>query len=424
MPEENSGSPAAQPDIRSILRDLQNYGYPQTSREVLEKMDAQLERELWELREKAARLKDEVEEALSDGDAHVFDMLKDRLRALRGSIERRTLKRDRIFNALQHDSMMTGMSRLLGSRLRVNILEGFIFALIIFVLGLLAYDFSTPEQWGEFRLEDGTIYRVANPVSQEEAWAFVVNLNPALDKSQVAGYQRLAARPGWLTSDSIFWIDAFCCLIFMIEFFVRRSCADSKRWFWRKHWVDFITSIPVPGEAQLARFGRVARVARFARVLRFSRILRALRVVLLLWRGMDKLQDTMDVKLMKRSLKWGIGVMLVGGLLVYFIESRLAEDGNDVRTLGGGLWWSFTTVVTGGFGDIHNPVSAMGRLLTIILVITGMILVGVFTATLTSLYVGEESEEIQQHQDEMSGRIGKMEKAVRELSARLSEGED
>ncbi len=423
MAEQSSGSPAGQPEIRSILRDLQKYGYPQTTREVLEKMDAQLERELEELRQQASQLKDEVEAALAAGDAYVFDMLKDRLRRLRGAIERRTLKRDRIFNSLQQDHMMAGMARLLGSRLRVAVLEGFVFMLIVLVLGLLAYDFSTPHQWGEFTLADGTILQVANPESEDEAWKFVTRLNPSLDRPQVSAYQQIAARPKWLTSNSIFWIDAFCCLIFLVEFFLRRSCADSRSWFWRKHWLDFFTSIPVPGEAQLARFGRVARVARFARALRFSRVLRALRVVLLLWRGMDKLQDTMDVKLMKRSLKWGVGVMLVGGLLVYFIESRLAEDGNDVRTLGGGLWWSFTTVVTGGFGDIHNPVSGLGRLLTIILVITGMILVGVFTATLTSLYVGEESEEIQQHQEEMNERIEQMEQAVRELSGRRSAGE-
>ena len=422
MPEQSGGSPAGQPEIRSILRDLQKYGYRQTTRDVLEKMDSQLERELEGLRQQAGQLKDEVEAALEAGDAHVFDMLKDRLRSLRGAIERRTLKRDRIHNSLQHDYMLSGMARLLGGRLRVAILEGIILSLIILVLGLLAYDFSTPHQWGQFTFQDGMIYNIADPEGEEQSWELVVRENPSLDRSAVTGYQVLAARPSWLSTDSIFWIDAFCCLIFMIEFFLRRSCADSKSWFWRKHWVDFLTSIPIPGEARLARFGRVARVARFARLLRFSRVFRALRVVLLLWRGMDKLQDTMDVKLMKRSLKWGVGVMLIGGLLVYFIESRLAEDGNDVQTLGGGLWWSFTTVVTGGFGDIHNPISVLGRLLTIILVVTGMILVGVFTATLTSLYVGEESEEIQQHQEEMKERIEQMEQAVRDLSRRLGDG--
>ena len=43
-------------------------------------------------------------------------------------------------------------------------------------------------------------------------------------------------------------------------------------------------------------------------------------------------------------------------------------------------------MVTGGFGDIHNPLSSGGRLLTVLLVIAGMVLIGVFTATLTSIF--------------------------------------
>jgi hypothetical protein len=412
-----------QPTIERILRDLQRFGYSQTGVEALQQMDLQLQAELEELRQRAAILKTEVEAALVAGDAHVFDMLKDRITKLRGGIESRRTKRERIFNALQQEHLSAGMARLLGSRLRVALLEGFIFVLIVLVLGLLAYDFSTPVTWGQFSAREGQPYLVADPADQESAWALIQQQHPNLTAADVGPYELLEGRPQWLSPDGIFLIDAICCLIFLIEFFMRRSCADSKSWFWRKNWMDFFTSIPVPGEAQLARFGRVARVARFARILRFSRVLRAMRVVLLLWRGMDKLQDTMDVKLMKRSLKWGVAVMLIGGLLIYFIESRYASDGNDVRTLGGGLWWSFTTVVTGGFGDIHNPVSGLGRFLTIILVVTGMILVGVFTATLTSLYVGEESEEIQQHQDEMNERISRMEEAVREMSQKLGERE-
>ncbi|MFP6700210.1 MAG: hypothetical protein VB861_00615, partial [Planctomycetaceae bacterium] len=53
------------------------------------------------------------------------------------------------------------------------------------------------------------------------------------------------------------------------------------------------------------------------------------------------------------------------------------------------------------FGDIHNPESASGQILTAILVIMGMVLVGVFTATLTSLFLGEQSEEIEKLQEEL-----------------------
>ena len=80
------------------------------------------------------------------------------------------------------------------------------------------------------------------------------------------------------------------------------------------------------------------------------------------------------------------------------------------------MWWSFTTVVTGGFGDIHNPITIVGRILTVVLIITGMILVGVFTATLTSLYVGEESEELQRYQEDMNARLDRIEVIISEYS--------
>ena len=41
----------------------------------------------------------------------------------------------------------------------------------------------------------------------------------------------------------------------MSEFVLRLNCAESKRFVWKHHWVDFATSIPIPGEAQLSRFG-------------------------------------------------------------------------------------------------------------------------------------------------------------------------
>ncbi|MEM7385615.1 MAG: potassium channel family protein, partial [Verrucomicrobiota bacterium] len=70
-----------------------------------------------------------------------------------------------------------------------------------------------------------------------------------------------------------------------------------------------------------------------------------------------------------------------------------------------GLWWSFTTLVTGGFGDIYNPQTLLGRLLTVFLVIAGMVLVGVFTATLTTILVGKEERAQSAIQYEVLERI-------------------
>lgn len=58
-----------------------------------------------------------------------------------------------------------------------------------------------------------------------------------------------------------------------------------------------------------------------------------------------------------------------------------------------------------GFGNIHKPKTASGQFLTAILIIMGMVLVGVFTATLTSLFLGEQSEEIEKLQEELGRRL-------------------
>ena len=140
---------------------------------------------------------------------------------------------------------------------------------------------------------------------------------------------------------------------------------------------------------------------------------------------MDKFQDVLDIKLMKKTLKWGIIATILGAVLVYQVEgiptagdplsgdstnspsSLVSEsfEGEAVASLPKAIWWSFTTVLTGGFGDIHNPTTVSGQLLTGFLVITGMVLVGVFTATLTSIFVGEQSEELERLSENIDERL-------------------
>ena len=134
---------------------------------------------------------------------------------------------------------------------------------------------------------------------------------------------------------------------------------------------------------------------------------------------MDKFRDLFDIKLMKKTVKWAIVWTVVGAVLVYYIEGVPAEGtgefGEQVRNLPLAIWWSFTTVLTGGFGDIHNPVTVSGQVLTGVLVIMGMILVGVFTATLTTIFVGEQAEEIEKISLDLGQRIDQIADAVESL---------
>ena len=409
-------------DLQASLLRLNKIGISSTPTATLESMLQNLESDMKDLATQASELEAEAQEKLQQGDLGIYKRVRERSRLLASEMGELEGLRDRVVDAIEYNYMTERLSKVLGGMWAVNALQIFMMLLIFFVLGLLAYDSLAPTKWGYFVLGDDHQYLVSDYVNQESAWQDVVERFGIQD----AKYERFEEhqRPGWLESQSIFLIDIGCCVLFMLEFLVRLYCSRSKRWYWRNYWIDFVTSIPIPGEAQLSRFGRIARIGRFARLLRFSRVLRVMRVFLMLWRGMDKLQDAMDVKLMKRSLKWGLVVMVLGGIAVYYAESALVESDNDVKTLGGGLWGGFTTVVTGGFGDIHNPITIVGRILTVVLIITGMILVGVFTATLTSLYVGEESEELQRYQEDMNARLDRIEVIISGYSNPTRDGPD
>lgn len=278
----------------------------------------------------------ESQEAIENADWPRFKELKGRTADIGARFDELTEMKKEIGTARQERILNDRMLEKLGSKSRVAAWDGFIMVLIVAVVTMLL------------------IHEFAD-ISAETAVIFDL-------------------------------IDIGACLIFLGDFFFKLWLADSKAWFWKRHWVDFITSIPLPS-AQTLRVGRAVRLVRLTRLMRLARLARILRVILFFWRGMDKLAATFDVKMMKRSMRILVVVLLVGAFGIWWAEGGQSNEG--VETLGQSLWWSFTTVVTGGFGDIRNPTTVMGRLLTVMLIVAGMVVVGIFTATLTSLLVKE-----------------------------------
>ena len=128
---------------------------------------------------------------------------------------------------------------------------------------------------------------------------------------------------------------------------------------------------------------------------------------------MDTLSEIFDIKLMKRTIGFSLFLMISGAFIIHFLEFK---GGNGIETYRESLWWSFNAVVTGGFADIYNPETSAGMILTTLLVFSGMILIGVFTATLTTLMVGDDSNRssddlklyVQTRLDKIEKKIEKM----------------
>lgn len=184
----------------------------------------------------------------------------------------------------------------------------------------------------------------------------------------------------------LFVFDFICCMIFLLNFFFELWLSDSKRWYWKSHWIDFITSIPIP-DAKVLRAGRLLRLARLLRILRF---LRFFRVILLLARGLESFKELFDMKLMKKTILYTFIFLFMGSFAIIYFEQKP----ENINTFIEGIWWSFTTIVTGGYGDIHNPISVGGMLVALILVIAGMVLIGVFIASLSAIINSENDDEI------------------------------
>jgi len=77
-------------------------------------------------------------------------------------------------------------------------------------------------------------------------------------------------------------------------------------------------------------------------------------------------------------------LVVVGALTV--TQAERGVPGADIVNLGDGFWWAMVTITTVGYGDLA-PVSAAGRVIAVCLMLGGIALLGVVTATLSSWLV-------------------------------------
>jgi voltage-gated potassium channel len=84
----------------------------------------------------------------------------------------------------------------------------------------------------------------------------------------------------------------------------------------------------------------------------------------------------------------GSAVLLtfVGALAVLDAEQNVA--GSNIRNFGDALWWSTVTITTVGYGD-HYPITLVGRLVAVALMIGGIAVLGVITAALAAWLVDQ-----------------------------------
>lgn len=116
----------------------------------------------------------------------------------------------------------------------------------------------------------------------------------------------------------------------------------------------------------------------------FLRPLRLLRVIsfgsLVIQKVAIGRQFAITIKVLIASLF----VAYIAAVQITIIESGV--EGLNIKNFGDGLWWAITTVTTVGYGD-RFPTTTEGRFLAVGLMVMGISLMGVITASVASWFV-------------------------------------
>ncbi len=125
-------------------------------------------------------------------------------------------------------------------------------------------------------------------------------------------------------------------------------------------------------------------------LLPFLRPLRLMRVISF---GSLALQKIAMGKQFAITIKVAVTAVFVSYIAAVQITiSERNVEGSNIKTFGDGLWWAVTTVTTVGYGD-RFPTTTEGRILAVMLMLVGISLVGVITASVASWFVQLSQEE-------------------------------
>jgi voltage-gated potassium channel len=94
--------------------------------------------------------------------------------------------------------------------------------------------------------------------------------------------------------------------------------------------------------------------------------------------------------------------MLGAWLVLLFDENA---KGSNIHNYPDALWWAIVTVTTVGYGD-RFPVTGGGRAVAVVLMLVGIGLIGVLTATVASLFIKEHTDANRQTYQEGHADLG------------------
>lgn len=190
--------------------------------------------------------------------------------------------------------------------------------------------------------------------------------------------------------EAVVWVT---WVVFGLDYVIRLVITKNRwRWFYR-HLLDLaIVVLPM---------------------LRPLRLMRFFTIIAILQRGAGSI---LRGRVMIYTIGATILTIFIASLAVYDAE----RDVGNISSFGDAIWWAFVTITTVGYGDLA-PVTATGRAIAVGLMIGGIALIGVVTATLASWIVERVSDNTQKSATASEQQVEDLRLEVRELKELIRE---
>lgn len=146
--------------------------------------------------------------------------------------------------------------------------------------------------------------------------------------------------------------------------------------------------------------------------------LRLLRVIVLIGALQKAIGAAIHGRTMFYTVSTAIVVVYVASLAELQAERR--DPQATITSFGKAVWWSITTITTVGYGNEY-PITDRGRVIAALLMISGMTLVGMITATLASWMVRRVAEEGSTSQALTATHLDTLRSEIRALRDQLNQ---